>query len=70
MTESERIERSYAFVTDSMGTASSEFYGTLLLLREMGKRADAGDEDAKKLLEPVYQFERLLKTGARLLHEG
>lgn len=62
MTQRERIEESFAFIVDSLSTASIPFHNTLLLLRDMGQQADEGDEAAHKVLDIVYRFERLLRT--------
>ena len=60
--EREKIEASFAFITDAMsGGDNIAYLEALNLVREMGKRADNGDKAALELLQVVYRFERLLK---------
>lgn len=63
MSYSTDVEEHFAFIVDSLSSTTTEFYGTLLLLREFGKRADGGDESARRVLLVVRQFRNLLRIG-------
>lgn len=70
MTEYEKADASFAYITDAMsGAHNVDYFETIRLVREMGRRADKGDKAALELLQVVYRFERLLKLYTKFKGE-
>ena len=61
----DKTKESLNYITDVLSgdDGGVPFLKLLTLTRVMSERADSGDVDALKVLEFIYQFERLIKLA-------
>ena len=64
-TTNPKLDKDFETIVDCITCADGggEFIRLQSLLAEMERQANAGDQDAEKVLGAVYQFARLIKVA-------